>query len=744
MASINSTWHGSHPAMRATGSFDYSISGTTINVWGNVTNNRVYSDGSYGYNVTGYIVIGGVRTGDFTVTHGSYYGSTNFSGSVNTGAGNKTIQIHLVCGQSGGCDWGYPDVIVGELTVYVPDPYTPSSIWLNPNDYTKIGRVDVSSWSFHYSYNAGSNSSVPITLAIHDYNATSWGVRWEPKLRDVSGSSAGVWDSVTLRSAQGFTNANRYRVTLVSKAGEALSPNSWNPQDGYPIYTYQKPVIGTNVTINLPRQNANTANSFTIANINNRMWTAYESEFQTRYRLKRGSDTTYTDWGNAGNVTTWTQTAAQIRSLIPKQYDNQNVVIEMKRYSPSADWWSDETATGNFVVLYRPQIGVTGNNVIYRRNSNAGSSVSKGQIVINDSNLSGINVAWAYDDLSIEAGYTQGYRIRLYDAKGNIVKTYYTQNQDYTIPKADIPRIQLTKLDITPYFANDSTDPSQYWYYNKGTIEIFDFIILSSDLAKPVIDYPVQNADWLNPNFRLCFTLPVDADKGYEDENYRYENIEVQINGSLTICLAQSEGSTQGAIIAPECFSALVENLTYLRKIVINPSACSSFPTNINLYSIRIRVKKKYGANSVSSMWTVWSDVKNITVTRATFNPNVGDIILASHYNNAKALINRVRTSYNINWVNIPQNVSSKIDIIYADQYPYTNLIEKITAVKNLVNNYGPFDEGQEQVKFDYQNAIENNFTPTNEIITALSNEDDSPNGRNYIKIIYDRCNRLL
>lgn len=125
----------------------------------------------------------------------------------------------------------------------------------------------------------------------------------------------------------------------------------------------------------------------------------------------------------------------------------------MKRYSPSADWWSDETATGNFVVLYRPQIGVTGNNVIYRRNSNAGSSVSKGQIVINDSNLSGINVAWAYDDLSIEAGYTQGYRIRLYDAKGNIVKTYYTQNQDYTIPKADIPRIQLTKLDITPYFA---------------------------------------------------------------------------------------------------------------------------------------------------------------------------------------------------------------------------------------------------------------------------------------------------
>lgn len=85
-----------------------------------------------------------------------------------------------------------------------------------------------------------------------------------------------------------------------------------------------KPVIGTNITINLPRQNANTANSFTIANINNRIWTAYESEFQTRYRLKRGSDTAYTDWGNAGNVTTWIQTAAQIRSLVPK-----NMIIKM-------------------------------------------------------------------------------------------------------------------------------------------------------------------------------------------------------------------------------------------------------------------------------------------------------------------------------------------------------------------------------------------------------------------------------
>ncbi len=71
-------------------------------------------------------------------------------------------------------------------------------------------------------------------------------------------------------------------------------------------------------------------------------------------------------------------------------------------------------------------------------------------------------------------------------------------------------------------------------------------------------------------------------------------------------------------------------------------------------------------------------------------------------------------------------------------------MLDKINDVKNIVNTYGPFDSSQENVKFDYQNLIPTNFTSTNEIITAESKEDNSPNGRNYIKIIYDRCNKLL
>lgn len=740
-------WHANsnYTYKEVSGYVNAWYSGTTVFADTSVTQKTTYIayGGGYGPD-TIHLFIAGHEVGSASI--GAYRGTytVGTSGNWNTGAGDFTVEVKIQCGDYKSCPIGaYTNwVTIGSVGIHVPNPYTPSSIWLNPDNYTKIGRVDVSSWSFNYSYNAGSNPSVPITLAIHDYNATSWGVKWEPKLRDVSGSSSGVWDSVVLRTAQGFANASRYRVTLVSKGGEALSPNSWNPQEGYPIYTYQEPTIGTNIAINLSKQNANTANTFTITNINNRAWASYENEFQTRYRLKRGTND-YTNWTNCGNVSVWNRTAAQIREMVPKQYDTQNILIEMKRYSPSADWWSTNTATGNFKVIYRPRITINENNVTYRRNSNSGSGVSKGQVVINDSSLSGINVAWGFNFQDPEAGYTQGYRIRLYNAQNQLVKTYYTTNQDYTIPKNDIPKMQNTKIDITPYFMNDSTNPKDYWYYNKEAIQKINFIILSSSLNKPTITYPVNNSNWLNDKYRVCFTLPIDADKGAEYEDYRYENIELQINGSLTIKIANSIDNTNGSILAPECFNALPNNLTYLRNIVINPSLCSNYITNLSRYTLRIRVKKKYGYSNSEPLWSQWSDNVIVKVTKANFNPNPGDLILATHYNNSKELIKRVIGTYNISWIEPPKNVSSKIDIIHRNQFPYKNLFEKISQVKNLVNTFGTFDEDQDNVKFDASNSLLNSFEPTIEHITALTNENESPNGRNYIKLIYDRCNLL-
>lgn len=125
MAGIDSQWHKG-PTMRATGSFDWSVSGTTISVWGNVSNGLVYS-GSYGYNVTGYISIGGANVGGFQVTSGSPSGSCNFSGSRDAGAGDFEIQIHLCCGQTGGCSGGYNDVVVGSAWVHVDNPSRPAT-----------------------------------------------------------------------------------------------------------------------------------------------------------------------------------------------------------------------------------------------------------------------------------------------------------------------------------------------------------------------------------------------------------------------------------------------------------------------------------------------------------------------------------------------------------------------------------------------------------------------------------------
>ena len=45
--------------------------------------------------------------------------------------------------------------------------------------------------------------------------------------------------------------------------------------------------------------------------------------------------------------------------------------------------------------------------------------------------------------------------------------------------------------------------------------------------------------------------------------------------------------------IAPDCFNALLANLTYQRTIVFRPDLCSKFPI-ANSYSIKVRVRKNY------------------------------------------------------------------------------------------------------------------------------------------------------
>ena len=633
---------------------------------------------------------------------------------------------------------------IGNITVYYPayNPYTPPQIWLNPNNYTIIGRLGQTSYKVNYSLTKGSQD-IQWTRAqlFSDSKSFIWYQQYKR-----TATSSGYTDSYVLTSDNGFKNGTRYRLAMSTydNTTEVWSPdNPASGGNGLYVYTYQEPTISTTLSIGKTSLNANATQSFTITGINNRAWTSYESEFQTRYRTKKGTGN-FLDWISAGNVSTWNLTAADLRKLVPKANDGNNITIQFKRYSPSASWYSTNTASGTFVVYYRPRKGVTTSNTTYRKNNSSGNGISKGSVVINDSFLTGIYVSWIYDATTANAGYTQGYRIRLYNSAGDLVKSYYTTNKYYTIPKSDIPKIQNTYIDITPYYANDSTNPSSYWYYSE-TIDKSAFVILSSELAKPVITYPVQNSNWINNKFRVCFTLPSDADKGSEPESYRYEDIELQINGTFTIRMKTTVGqTTTGTTIeCPTAFNALQTALTYQRPIVINPSLASGFPITSS-YTLRVRVKKKYGYSSDEMLWSQWSDIRNITITTASFNPAKYDYIMASHYNDAKALINRVRNTYGVIWNSIPSDVIADNTNILRTQFPYTNFYNIIVSTKYQVNNYGTFDSGRDSVKFDKNNLLTENFTPVQEYITAASNETNSPNGRNYIKIVFDRCNKLI
>lgn len=66
-------------------------------------------------------------------------------------------------------------------------------------------------------------------------------------------------------------------------------------------------------------------------------------------------------------------------------------------------------------------------------------------------------------------------------------------------------------------------------------------------------------------------------------------------------------------------------------------------------------------------------------------------------------------------------------------------------ATKKQVNNYATFDSGRNTVRFDNVNAIIENFSQYIELVTAASNEaKNDASGRDYMKIVYDRCNRLI
>lgn len=145
------------------------------------------------------------------------------------------------------CQSGDYSTQVTTMSAPYYNPYSPPSIWLNPNDYTKIGVVGKTSYNVHYSLYSGTNGLQWTRSQLFNYDSKSH-IWYQQHSR--TGSSDGYWDSYVLPTNK-FSPGSRYRLAMSTYDGVN---EIWNPDrpssggNGYTIYTYQEPKINTSIS----------------------------------------------------------------------------------------------------------------------------------------------------------------------------------------------------------------------------------------------------------------------------------------------------------------------------------------------------------------------------------------------------------------------------------------------------------------------------------------------------------------
>lgn len=670
------------------------------------------------------------------VTGNLYNGNSNsitFETENDSSSGKTSLSINVWChqgtyanpsGESNNCTASggpYNYTYNGEVNVPKYNPYSPFNLSI-----TSVSKIIKAGNSFDVRYN--------ITKGTNDISWT------HVNLKNSSGTYISNWDvgtstgdlTKTIKDTSNLSNGAHYKISVSCSDGKTTKET-----DNKNLYTFTEPVLDNSVSVeNTFATNANTSNKFTLSGINDATWSSdYENSFETRYRITL--DNVTSEWKSLNNTSSWSRTESEMRELVPKAYDGKTCNIQFERYSPTPKWESTNKPSVGIILYYKPRMAVISSTVKYNINSGSGTGISQGSYVNNSSSINDIYISWSYDTSKPEAGYVQGYRVRLYNHKKELIGTpYYTQSTNIKIPKSDIPRIYDTYIDITPYFANDSKEPSDYWYYD-GTVEKVPFIKLVSELPTPKISYPITLSEWINNDFRICFTLPIDEDYAYVEGDYVYENIEVKINSQI-FTFSTSLGTTKNCIINNSIFSTTT--LSHNKAIVVYPNKLSSFSASTS-YSIQVRVKKKYGATDTLLRWTPWSDVVSLTIIEPTYSVKANDIIYVNHYTDAYDTVDRVRKTYGVVWNNQPAKPIKKSTTILASQYSQSTIMHLINETKLVVNKYADYDSNRNDIKFDKDNLLPNTFNEKREeLITANKNEGNEYNGRNYIKFIYDRC----
>lgn len=400
------------------------------------------------------------------------------------------------------------------------------------------------------------------------------------------------------------------------------------------------------------------------------------------------------------------------------------------------------------------------------------------------SRMNGINIRLQYPKTDA-SGVLSGYRIRLYspnDGSPDSNVMYFEDHWNttnyidtYFISYDTLRRgISGNEIEITPYYTSSS---GEKWY---GPTMRKKFVDISWMLNKPVIDCPLTNTTWHNHKYRILFKLPIDRDTNYKGINdielhygsgkYRYQEIQMNINGTITTFADNGFYNAHNIWNSPVNVSNA--NLTYLRNIIVNPSLIGTY-SDRNQYIISIRIRKAYGQNPNWDGWSEWSDT--ITVNRKTVK---NDVVNRHEYINATHYMT-VQTAFNLSTACYAKKASDNSNFVVKESFdrargdningphlsppenqPFQTIREYLSEFKDLhqlkdkINSYATFDtdKNRNPVKLDYQNNLLASFTPIQEFITAAKDQNgatecDSPatilKGRNYMKYMCDEINHL-
>ena len=406
----------------------------------------------------------------------------------------------------------------------VTDPYKTPTISINDNGVI-ISKHDTSRSIHIDANNSGDSAATTVKVWVNGNEETT-----------SLGNSSGNYNFTP--SNKGVNSESSYNV--YAKRIHNSNNNLVATSGTLTLYTYRIPAISS-VSIANSIMSGNGSNTLTWYT-NGRKWgTNLESNFKTYLSLNDGSSYIDTNSNPTGDQTNSKQTTNITNNIISQFYnatsrsrDTLDVKIKVKRTNPS----SGKEATSGTVKLtiqYKPKYSPE-NLKYYKYDSsktdNKGDELTPGNTYYT-SDYPKILVTWDYPD-KVDGGVISGYGLTVYkDAYQTVKKTYDISTSSLSASKkldikTDLERGVLNYIEIVPYYTKpDGTG------IIKGPALRQQFIIPIGKLHKPIIDGPINLTTWHNKNFRILVTAPIDddfEDIGVTEDNYRYENIQLNIN----------------------------------------------------------------------------------------------------------------------------------------------------------------------------------------------------------------------